>query len=270
MNISILFFYIICYAKPERMEGIMIGLNLTNPIVCPVCKGINFSTISEGMLFKKNVLTCNNCGTVMEQSGKDEKSKFKVRKVGEEYSNVDRLFKDKTFTIPELKSHELPIVTDAQLEEYAMGNLEGLTIHMKGDEPPDIILKKNEKIVFMLSPIDYLEERSKRVSGRGQGYSFRVAKGVWYRTSQFRSEYADTITKLDSGVMAFTNKRYIFLGNTKNIDQPLASLTSINPFADGVAFVRSGKQRTEFFSGNYHWPLMSSIIIGLVKNASDK
>jgi hypothetical protein len=247
----------------------MIGFNLPNSIVCPVCKGINFSTISKGMLSKKNALTCNNCSTVIEQSGKDEKSKFKVRKVGEEYSNVDRFFKDKSFTIPELNSHELPIVSDAQLEEYAKGNLEGLSFTYKGDALSDIILKKNEKIIFMMSPIDYLEERSKRVSGRGQGYSFRVAKGVWYRTSQFRSEYADTITKLDSGVMAFTNKRYIFLGNSKNIDQPLTSLTAINPFADGVSFVRSGKQRTEFFSGNYHRPLISSIIIGLVKKASE-
>lgn len=251
------------------MDVIMIGLNLTNQIVCPVCKGINFSTISEGMFIKKNVLTCNNCKTIMEQSGKEDKSRFKVRKVGEEYSNVDRLFKDKSFTIPELNSHELPIVSDEQLEEYAKGNLEGLTIEMRGDLKRDIILKKNEIIVIMLSPIDYLEERSKRVSGGGQGLSFRIAKGVWYRTSQFRSEYTDTITKLDSGVMTFTNERYIFLGNTKNIDQPLTSLTAINPFLDGVSFIRSGKQRTEFFSGNYHWPLVASIIIGLVKKAAE-
>lgn len=246
----------------------MMGLNLTNQIVCPICKGINFSTISEGMLFKKNVLTCSNCNTVMEQSGKGDKSRFKVRKVGEEYSNVDSLFKDKIFTIPELKSHELPIGSDAQLEEYAKGNLEGLSFTYKGDALSDIILKKNEKIVFMLSPIDYLEERTKRGSGGMGNFSFRIAKGVWYRTPQMYSKYADSIKKLDSGVMVLTNKRYIFLGNTKNIDQPLKSLTAINPFADGVSFVRSGKQKTEFFSGNYHWPLMTSIIIGLAKNAS--
>ena len=69
--------------------------------------------------------------------------------------------------------------------------------------------------------------------------------------------------------MVFTNKRYIFLGNAKNIDQPLTSLTAITPFNDGVSFIRSGKQKTEFFSGNYHWPLMSSIIIGLVKKANE-
>jgi DNA-directed RNA polymerase subunit M/transcription elongation factor TFIIS len=246
----------------------MISLNIPDSIVCPVCKGINFSTISEGMLFKKIVLTCNNCNTVMEQSGKGEKSRFKVRKVGEEYSNVDRLFKDKTFTIPELSSHELSIVSDAQLEEYAKGNLEGLSFEMRGDVKREIILKKNEKIIFMMSPIDYLEERSKRGSGAMGSFSFKIAKGVWYRTAQMYSKYGDTITKLDSGVMAFTNKRYIFMGNTKNIDQPLNSLTDITPFDDGVSFIRSGKQKTEFFSGNYHWPLISSIIIGLVKNAN--
>jgi hypothetical protein len=251
------------------MEETMMGLNLTNPLLCPICKGTYFSTISEGMLIKKNIYTCINCKSVMEQSGKGENSRFKVRIVGEEYSNVDRLFKDKSFTIPELNSHELPIVSDAQLEEYANGNLDGLSIEMKGNVQRDIILKKNEKIFFMLSPIDYLEERSKRVSGRGQGFSFRVTKGVWYRTSRFQSEYADTITKLDSGVLIFTNKRYIFLGNSKNIDQFLTSLTAINPFTDGVSIIRSGKQKIEFFSGDYHWPLMSSIILGLVKKANE-
>ena len=141
-----------------------VGINLTNQIVCPVCKGINFSIFPEGLFIKKNVYTCNNCKTVMEQSGKEDKSRFKVRKVGEEYSNVDRLFKDKSFTIPELNSHELPIVSDAQLEEYAMGNLEGLSIEMKGDVKRYIILRRIEKIFFMMSPIDYLEERRKRGS----------------------------------------------------------------------------------------------------------
>jgi RNA polymerase subunit RPABC4/transcription elongation factor Spt4 len=109
-------------------EGIVMAINLTNQIVCPVCKGINLSTHSEGMLFKKKVLTCNNCKTVMEQSGKGDNSTFMVRQVGEEYSNADRLFKDKTFTIPELSKHELPVVPDTLLEEYANGNLEGLSI----------------------------------------------------------------------------------------------------------------------------------------------
>jgi hypothetical protein len=247
----------------------MMDLYSTNQIVCSVCKGNNFSTLSEGMLFKKNVLTCNNCSTVMEQSGKGDKSKLKVRKVGEEYSNVDRLFKDKSFTIPELKSHNIPVGSDAQLEELAKGNLEGLHIEMVGELNRSVIVKKDEKIIFWLSPINYLEERSKRIFGGGVGLSFRIAKGVWYRTSRFQSEFADTITLLDSGVLIFTNKRYIFLGNSKNIDQPLTSLTAINPFDDGVRIIRSCKQKTEFFSGNYHWPLMASIIMGLVKKANE-
>jgi len=205
----------------------------------------------------------------MEQSGKGENSRFKVRMAGEEYSNVDSLFKDKSFTIPELKSHNIPVGSDAQLEEFAKGNLDGLTIQMDSDLRRDIILKRDEKIVFWLSPIDYIEERRKRGSGAIGSFSFRIKKGVWYRTAQIYGGNADELTKLDSGVLVFTNKRYIFLGNTKNIDQPLTSLAAINPFSDGVSFIRSGKQRTEFFSGNYHWPLMSSIIIGLVKNAAE-
>jgi hypothetical protein len=247
----------------------MIGINLTNQIVCPICKGINFSTNSEGTFIKKNVLTCNNCKTVMEQLGKGEKSRFKVRKVGEAYSNVDRLFTDKFFTIPELNSHDLSIVSDAQLEEYANGNLEGLSIEMTNDLNTEIFMKKDEKILLWLGPIDYFEERRRRGSGAAGNLSIRIAKGLWYRTAQMYSGSANELAKLDSGILVITNQRYIFKGRTKNIDQQLKSLTSINSFSDGVSIVRSGKQKTEFFRGDYHWPLISSIIIGLVKNAAE-
>lgn len=237
-------------------------------IVCPICKSTNLSTQTEGMLFKKNVLTCNGCHTVMEQSGKGDKAIFKVRGVGDEYSNANILLQGKSFSIQELSTHNISVVSDEQLAEFSQGNLENLTVQMSGDLDRDIILKKDERIVFWLGPIDYLEERKKKVSGGAAGFSFRVTKGVWYRTMKINSQYEDTLTMQDSGILILTNKRYIFMGGGKNIDQPLTALTAINPFADGVSFVRSGKQRTEFFRGNYHWPLISSIIIGLVKNAN--
>ena len=80
---------------------------------------------------------------------------------------------------------------------------------------------------------------------------------------------ANELAHLDQGILVITNKRYIFKGRTKNLDQPLTSLTTINPYSDGIAIVRSGKQKTEFFRGGYHWALISSILIGLVKNANE-
>jgi hypothetical protein len=91
----------------------------------------------------------------------------------------------------------------------------------------------------------------------------------WLWTAQIFGEHEDELIRLDSGVIAFTNKRYIFLGSSKNIDQPLTSLIAIAPFDDSVSFIRSGKQRTEFLSGNYHWPLIASVIMGLIKNANE-
>ncbi len=246
----------------------MMGLNLINQIVCPVCKGSNFSTISEGTLFKKNVLTCNNCKTVMEQSGKADKSIFKVRRVEEEYSNVDRLFRYKSFTIPELSTHELLIVSDSQLEEYAKGNQEGYSIKMAGELTKEIIINKDEKIVLWLSPIDYLESRRKTVSSWMEKYNYNITKGGWYKTTKLPSKYI-AITKLDSGVLAFTNQRCLFLGNKINLDLPLTSLGDITPFSDGFCFFMDKRQKTEYFSGKYHWPLMFSIIIGLFKNANE-
>jgi hypothetical protein len=134
---------------------------------------------------------------------------------------------------------------------------------MSGDKlPVNIALKKDEQIKFYLAPINYLEERSKRVSSTG--YSFRITKGMWYRTTN-TPKYENQLEQLDSGYLVLTNKRYIFIGARKNIDQSYKKVTAVNIHSDGIGIIRSNKQRTEYFTGNFHWPLIGSIITGFVK-----
>ncbi len=237
--------------------------------MCPACERTSFTTSSAGMIFKKTIHVCTYCGTTLEQSGKGENAQFKVTKVGEAYSNAATLLEGKRFLLNGLGTHE-NVISDADLESIANGNLDNVTIQMAGDTlKTNVILKKDEKIMFYLSSIDYLEERSKRVSSGGGGFSFRVTKGVWYRTPALNSpQYANVITQLDSGVLILTNKRYIFTGSSKNIDVPFTKITSIDPYQDGVGIARANKQRTEIFTGSYHWPLIISIITGFVKRAN--
>jgi hypothetical protein len=240
-------------------------------IICPACKSTSFLSSSTGVIFKKTIHKCTNCGTVLEQSSSDPKNVYKVSKIGEEYSNAAGLLEGKRFTTNELGTHELHIFSDTQLEAFANGELDNLHIQMVGDASLNIVLKKDEKIVFYLAPIDLLEEKSQQVRTGGGSFSFRIAKGWWYRTPAIRSpQYASVLTNIDSGVLAVTNKRYIFSGSKRSIDQPYTKITSIRPYNDGMGIARSNKEKTEVFTGNYHWPFISSIIMGLVKNANSE
>jgi hypothetical protein len=92
---------------------------------------------------------------------------------------------------------------------------------------------------------------------------------VWYRTPGLTTpQYADSVEQIDSGWLVFTDRRYIFIGQRKSMDCSLLKITAITPFKDGVGVARSSKQRQEFFTGSYHWPLIAALLSGLAKVAA--
>ena len=239
----------------------------TGTITCPVCKGNSFSATKKGLILKKTVYECISCNTSLETgNGKD----FTVIKVGESYSNAESLIVGhKAFSLNELSNHNFPIIPDAQLALFAEGDIPD-EIYEKPDQITiPVILKKNEFVAFTLKNIEYCEERQKRVSSGGGSYSFRITKGVWFHTGKLSSpQYTSVIQGLDTGMLIVTSLRFVFVGNKKNIDQPLTKITSITPFRDGIGIARSNKQKTEYFKGDYHWPVISSIFIGLIKKVN--
>ncbi len=233
-------------------------------VTCPACKGMNFATKKEGLVFKKTIYDCPTCGLSMETGNNHT---FTIKKVGEDYSNAQRLLVGHEFKVDELAHHNIPIVTDTKLAEYAAGDIPDEMFHQNMETP--IILKKNERIAFYLKGISYNEERRQRVSRGSGGYSFRVAKGVWYHTGNISGpQYRDAIQKIDDGSLMITSARYIFIGSMKNVDQPHSKIDAITPFVNGIGISRSNKQMIEYYLGNYHWPLIASVFMGIVKKSN--
>ena len=87
------------------------------------------------------------------------------------------LLEGKSFSANQLGTPELNIISDTQLETFANGELDNLNVQMVSDINLNVVLRKDEKIVFYLAPIDLLEERSQQVRTGGGSYSFRIAKG---------------------------------------------------------------------------------------------
>ena len=113
----------------------------------------------------------------------------------------------------------------------------------------NLLLKKDEKLIFDIPSIQYCEERSVKVKGGYQGFSVRVMKGVSYRFGGFEATSEKRVIPIDEGNLILTNKRIIFSGESKSNDYPLSKIVTIDPLEDGVLINKSGKQKMEYYIG---------------------
>lgn len=104
-----------------------------------------------------------------------------------------------------------------------------------------INLQKSEQVVWVFSNADYLEDKTRRqYVGGSQGVSIRVMKGVYYRVGAFKGEAIDRMerVRVDTGLVAITNKHIYFAGPVKSLRIPFSKVVSFQPFNDGVGVIR--------------------------------
>jgi len=65
---------------------------------------------------------------------------------------------------------------------------------IKIDRQPPFNFQKNEKLVWLFQEVAYYEQKTrKQFVGGSQGFSMRIAKGVYYRVGAFRGEAVEMI-----------------------------------------------------------------------------
>lgn len=98
-----------------------------------------------------------------------------------------------------------------------------------------IMLTQGEVCHFSERAILMTEKTQKRYVGNSSGFSFRVCKGVTYRTGQRRGRpIEETYTEKNKGLLYVTNKRIIFVSDKNAFDKKLKSLTAITPYSNAV------------------------------------
>jgi hypothetical protein len=105
--------------------------------------------------------------------------------------------------------------------------------------------------------------------GGSSGVSFRIAKGVSYRTGAIRGKSVVVGTELqvaDSGVLAVTSQRIAYMGN-KTIELPYAKLMNLDVFSDGVRVHASNRQNAPLFKVD---PGVGEVIAATVNAAMQK
>src|SRR6266498_254957 len=96
---------------------------------------------------------------------------------------------------------------------------------------PHVLPKKGEIVHFEV-PANLMKEVAiRQYQGGYSGFSIPIGKtGVRYRVGGVRGQMVQIGTRLevaDSGLLALTNKRSVYMGSRKTMDMPLAKLVNL-------------------------------------------
>ncbi len=151
--------------------------------------------------------------------------------------------------------------------------LEGKTpsrITVSGDLPFNF--QRAESLVWVFKNVPYYEERTRtRYVGGSNGMSFRLAQGVYYRTSSFQSTpvtSAETV-RIDSGYLGITTKHVYFTGARKGFRVPYRKIMAFTPFKDGFGIVRdAASAKPQAFQTEDGW-FTYNLVRNLASRSSD-
>lgn len=126
----------------------------------------------------------------------------------------------------------------------------------------DIMLQSNEVLHFRL-PIEWMEERSvtKRVNYSGFTYSTKIIGNIRWKagTIQPHRITSQELTKIDSGTLYLTNKRFIFNGQHGNKTVALNKILGFTPYTDGM-LIEKETGRSPFFACNCDMQQFATIL----------
>ena len=139
-----------------------------------------------------------------------------------------------------------PTLKGTAIEELGQASI--LTDLQQGRTPryniqAPIILTKGETALWCYNNVTMYQEKVRReYVGRTGGFSFRIMKGVTYRTGGFKGHPVETsyMENMGLGSLYVTNKNIIFMGQTRSIKVPYTKIIGINPYSDGMEVQRDG------------------------------
>jgi len=128
-------------------------------------------------------------------------------------------------------------------------------IQISGDFP--FILGKTESLVWLFRNIILHQQKIKKeYVGRTHGMSFRIMKGVYYRTGGFKGHSIETtvMQKIGTGSVCFTDKNIYFSSPQKSLKIPYNRILSVDSYANGVGIQKDGiNDKPIFLEGVDSW-----------------
>lgn len=106
-----------------------------------------------------------------------------------------------------------------------------------------ILLGKDETVLWCYDGVTMWQEKVKReMVGSHSGFSFRVMKGVTYRTGGFKGHPVEHsyMDNAGTGSLYITTKHIIFHSSERSIKIPYKKIIGLNPYSDGMGVQQDG------------------------------
>lgn len=120
-----------------------------------------------------------------------------------------------------------------------------------------VMLTKGEVTLWVYDNVTMHQEKIQRETrGRHSGYSFRVCKGITYRTGQFNGKPIERsyLDKIGVGSLVITTKHLFFHCPTTSIKIPYSKLVGVTPYSDGLEVHKEeAKPKRTVFQGFDPW-----------------
>ena len=123
-----------------------------------------------------------------------------------------------------------------------------------------VLLGKSEAVLWVYDGVTYYQEKiEKEYRHNSGGFSFRVAKGVYYRTGSGRSKPIEhsVMNNEGKGSLIITNKNIIFYAQTKSVKIPFKKIIGVTPYSDGIEVHKDGNAKRMAFQGFDCWFVMN-------------
>ena len=106
-----------------------------------------------------------------------------------------------------------------------------------------VVLGKQESVLWAFNGVTLYEEKIEREwVGRNRGMSFRICRGVYYRTGGSKGHPVEhsTMKPLGTGTLYVTNKNLIFHSMMKGLKISYKKIIGATPYSDGIEIHRDG------------------------------
>jgi hypothetical protein len=108
---------------------------------------------------------------------------------------------------------------------------------------PGILFQKGERPVYShYGATLYQQVTRTHYRGGHAGFSFRVAKGLYFRSGGFKGEPVSTteMKEIDYGDVVITDKNFYFKSPAKSLRIPFTKIISLEPYSDGLGIQTDG------------------------------
>lgn len=139
-------------------------------------------------------------------------------------------------------------------------------------DSPALMTKRGE-VVHLETSAALLKQVSVREwQGASQGVSFRVAKGVRYRVGSTKRHLVTVGTELqviDTGRLAVTNQRAVFLGETKTAEMLYSKLIGMQQYSDAISFSVSNRQNASLIKVTINTEVLTALINAAAQSSQE-